>query len=569
MANTFQIPLINPFRFVNANYYDTVDPRYENLPFDYVKDGFMNPNSFYAQPWKISDYTKFQFQSDFAGATFKFYRFSDDTFVKSFAIDLKNVSIKNVTWSVYECTVTFADLDEGVYYGVLSYTDQDEVVQNLQTSPLDVRQRWPKTILYEYKHTFNDKGVIWDTGILMSVRVQGLIREFDPASQRDDYVDQEYDAYVLNDVPYRTFTNFIGSAKGLPNWVVDKMNIVYTVNSLRLDGQYYTKKSGETIKMTRPEYGDNENGFASIKIIQNENFNLAQYQTGETPNTDEFVVIAEQIPYYNNAANIAISGVFKLHSTLLALAIIVKDDVPAPFTIKIGTTNGGAELYQIDLTAEITQYIELGKVFNGATDVFITGLGGHLLDINVRYDYYDAPVQNSGDNTGGFVENVEYTYYEYTVGDFVRDWNPATGWGNAGTNFEGCHILDGNDGTINDAGLFRMGWNKTLPATRQTVQGNANNEVTIPKAALPAVGLPMFTVDVNPTNGDIVTPTSNVARARSTSGPGTRLDYEMVKGNIVNVPTLGLSGKMGSGDPLDITPNCLVCVRFIKPPIMV
>ena len=563
MANVFQVPLINPFRFVNTNVYTNADPRYNGLPFDATKDGFMNPNGAYFQKWQTNDYTTFQFQSDFAGATFKLYDFYSDQLVASFDVTLKDTPIVGVTWKVYECTVAFAEIDPGFYYGVLSYVDQDEVTQIIQTSPLAVADYWDKTLLYEYKNTQNDKGIVWDTGIEMSIRVEGLIREYTPKSLREDYVDQPYDAYVLNDIPYRTFKNYIGSAKGLPDWLIDKMNIIFTINALQINGVYYTKESGQVFEVTRPQNGDNENGFASIKIIQNENFNLAQYVTGSTPGNNAFQVIAEQIPYYNNNANIAITGIFKIHSSLIGLAIWNRSAVP--LTILVGTTNGGDDIGTFPLTDDVTSWVAIDKVFKEPTDVYITGIEGALLDINVRYDYYDAVTQNGGGSSGGFVPNVEYTYYEFTSGDFVRDWDVATGLGNAGTAFEGCALLDGQNGTINDAGLFRRGYDKLFPLQRQTVQGNADSKVTIPRAALPAEGVEMFTTDVNPTFGDNISTTSNVARSGST-GAGHAGNYDMLKGNIANVPTLGLSADLGDGDPLDITPACLVMARFIKLP---
>lgn len=561
----FQIPIVNPFRFVNANSYAEIDPRYNDVPFDMKVDGLFNPNGFYAQKWQTNDYTAFQVDSDFTDVAFKIFVFNGGSYYDldapyyTPAITTPAVEISGVTWKVYECAINFAGFAEGFYVGVLTYTDENDVVQVIQTSPLDVRVKHEKTLLYEYFNTYNDKGVIWATGIKMAFRIEGLIRNFEAKSLAEEYVDQEYNTYSLNDIPYRTFKNYIGTAVGLPDWVIDKMNVIFTLNSVNVNGTGYAKVSGQSFQITRPEKGYNEDGYAEIDIIPNENFNLEQYNTG-TPTNGTVKVIAEVLQYYNNAANIPIAGIFKTHTTLVGIAILNPGFVP--FTLKIGTTNGGAEIREIDIPGTASEYVLVGKTFEVATTIYLTGIAGITLDIDVRYDDYDAP-NSGGDNVpSSFVPNVEYTYYEYVVGDFIRDWNVATGLGNVGTNFEGCALLDGENGTINDAYLFRMGFDKLAPLLRGTIQGNPNNQLTLTRGELPNEGLLLFGDVINSTPGDKPDDTEPCALQRSAGGQA--LNYEILKSNIP--PNVGLSAKLGAGNPTDITPECLVVARFIKLP---
>lgn len=553
MANVFKVPIINPFRFVNSKVYAETDPRYNTYPFDYVKDGYYNPNGFYAQKWQKNDFTSFQFDSDFEGATFKIYHYCDNILYKEFAVVEKDIAIVGQTWKAFEVAVNFADWDEGMYYGVLSYVDENEETQDLQTSPLDVRVKHTGTLLYEYFHTFNDKGIVWDTGIKMSIRIEGVIREFDPKSLSDEYVDQKYNTYSLNDIPYRAFTNYIGLARGLPDWYVDKMSVIFTVNSLTIDGTPYCKLSGQSFEMTRPTNGYNENGYASIKIIPNENYNLEAYITGLTPDGG-FKVIAKVLPYYSNAANIAINGIFKTHTKLQGIAIWNRG--ANPFTLNVGTTNGGTQIGQYEITDDITSYVEINKVFEGAANVFLTGLDGTDLDLDIEYYDYDAPNSNPGGASGGFVPNVEYTYYEEVIGDFDRDWNAATGLGNPDTAFEGCRLLDDDDF------LFRMGWPRSIPEMRDTIVGNTGNQLSISRSNLPAEGIYMFTDQENDTPDNIPIANSNDWAVRSTRVSGNSRNYLILKGT--NPPNVGKTENLGSGDPTDITPEAKVVARFIK-----
>lgn len=564
MANVFKIPITNPFRFVNANSYSTVNPRYDTLPFDLKKDGKFNPNGFYAQKWQINDFTAFQFNSDFADATFKVYEFNAGSYYDvnapyaSFPITTPPVSVRGVTWVVYECAVDFAAFAPGLYVGVLSYTDENAQVQHVQTSPLDVRVKHYGSLLYEYFNTENDKGIIWKTGIRMSIRVEGLIREFTPGALTEEYIDQQYNTYSLNDIPYRTFKNYIGSARGLPDWIIDKMNVIFTLDSVGIDGTGYAKKSGQSFQITRPEKGYNEDGYAEIDIIPNENYNLEAYIT-ETPPNGTFKVIAEVLQYYDNELNITINGIFKIHTTLVGLAIWNKSGTA--LIIKVGTTNGGSEIGKYPITNDLTSFVLINKVFKQVENVFITGLTAANLDIDVRYDDYDAPNSATNPFSSGFIPNVEYTYYEDNVGDFVRDFDFPTGMGKVGTDFENCFLLDGQNNTLNDAYLYRMGLDPATPSLRNTIVGNTGNQVALSRNELPAEGIEMFDDIPNPTAGDTPTPDSTVAYARNAGNQA--LNYETVKGRDGIQPSIGLTANLGSGNPVDITPESLVVTRFI------
>lgn len=559
MANTFKIPLLNPARFVNKNAYAAIDPRYNAPPFDMKIDGD-NPNGPYFQKWQKNDHTKFQLDSDFNDVTFKIYNFCDDTFYKDIAIAPVAISITGQTWQVWEAEISFALWAEGQYYGEIAYTDENNVVQKWQTSGWDIRTKHFKTLLYEYYNTVNDKGIVFDTGIKFSIRVEGLIREFAPEALTEDYIDQKYDTYSLNDIPFGTHNNYIGNARGLPDWFIKKMNTIFTVNSVKINGELFNKVTGQKFEVTRPPSGSgpNEDGWLSIQIIQNFNSDQEQYKTGNTPDGD-FVVIQKVLKYYNNAANIAVAGIFKTHTNLVGLAIWNKG--LDAFTLNVGTTNGGSEIGAYPITGDITQFVLIEKVFESAQNIYLTNLAGTDLDIDIDYKDYDAIQVTPGTTTGGFVPNVEYTYYEENTGDFDRDWNAATGMGKPNTDFENCFLLDGQNGTIDDTGLMRIGWDKTLPGLLGTVIGAANNFITLTRAYLPNVGIPLFSNSVNPDENDVISSTRTVARA---SNIGNKpYSYTLLKGQVGLVPDDGLSGPLGDGDPLDITPDSLVVARFI------
>lgn len=484
----FIVSLLNPFRFVNL--YPALDPRYNSLPFDLEND-VNNPNGQYIQPWEKDDTAKIQVLSDYTpGDDEDQNQLSWDFYVHGGITDPYinvplNVVPKTVlgeTFSIYEGEVDFNDFDSGIYYSELSYIDENNDRQVWQTSLIHVATKHYKTRLIQYSSPKNEKGVIFDTGIIFNIRIESIRRNYTPKANTTDYIDQDYNNYLLNDTPYRIFTFYIGSARGLPDWIIDKMNLIFTLKKVKIDYEYYSKESGQQFELTRPTGAINEDGFMAINIIPIDNINLSVFETGDLP-TGDLIVIRKTLPFKNNAGDITVAGVFTTYTNFVAIAIINKGgDV---FQIKVGTSApvagvGSDDIATLNITADETSYHLINNYFKVAKTVYITGFGGTSCDVYLVYDQLDAPIIDTpAEVTSPYPKGHFGFYYEVDAGDFELDWSVA---GVGQRKYIGC-VLIGTGGVDDMTNHYIGVWDRTSPSTRQVSTGS--DEINIIRGNLP------------------------------------------------------------------------------------
>lgn len=564
MATTvFQITPYSSYSLMRDGF--TIDDRYHTVPFDDRPD----PTQYFQKIQTGDNNLRVQLLSDFT-PTLRLYD-CNDVFIKNIAFTSR--TIVGASFLVYDAVPDYSDVPEGAYYLKLTYTDETDTLQTLRTFMLDMADDWPDTMLLEYTNTFNDKGVIFvnddNTLMVFGFRMELSFDEYQPLSLDIDYIDQNYDNEVLNNTPYDNEKLYTQVA---PDWAIKKMNLVFTLNKVAIDNQYYNRVDGSKFTPVRPDHGVMIDGLNfrptcwSIDIIPNQNFNLQQYQTGVVP-TGDLIVIKKAKIYDSVAADFTATGLFTINSNLIRLAITNKNfDV---FTLKLGTSTGDDDIATIEVvnnpdtgTPDLTSSYDIGHLFNTPTDVFVSGIDGTNLKVAFDWNQYDAPTLNPVTPGTAAPKGTVTIYEEITLGDFVLDWDIGTGLGLR--NWVGW-CLSGTNGTKNRAGKYSQGWNKAEvgPSTRGTEVGNSNNEVEITRDFLPAEGIALFDANVNNTRGDIITTGSNVARSGNPPS-STYLNYELLKGVTGEEPSLGISQKLGSGNPLSIEPDSWIDVWVVK-----
>lgn len=548
-------------RFANNN----PSTQYNTLPFEDRVD----QNSYW-QKWQRNDKCPIQLLFDFV-PTFDIYT-CEDVFVMNVPLIAIPTGVIGQTFSVYEGEIDFSLLAEGVYYGKLTYEDENEVEQDFRTSPLDVRTTHEGTSLIEYRNSRNDKGVIFDTGIVFTLRIETLFDEFQPKAKKEQYEDQKYNALLLNGIPYRTFTVYFGPAPAigestfLPDWIVDKLNVIFTCNEVRIDGTYYTTLDGAELKPTRPGNSYPNDGYWSLEVQSIPNFDLSEYQTGDEPEGD-IIVIKKAYTLPSVAASFAVNGVFTDNSNLIRVA--VWNYGGDTFKMQFGTTSGGAEIAEFTIDGTLKNSLDIGEAFNTATTVYVTfrNLAGTIitgLNLKVTFDYnqYDAPVLNPGGLGGEFRYPKGHCgeYYEVNDGDLEIHWNLATGLGNVGTKYANCAIV-GTNGIADFTNKFVKVWNPNEVANFQATGGNDDGQVLLTRDVLPTEGIPMFADDFTSGNGNKPNSNQTVAIA----GGGGDFAYELQRSGSggTTTPTRGKTGNLGDGDPLNIEPEFIYLLKFV------
>lgn len=517
--NQYPLSPFFSFRWVNEN--PVIDSRYHTLPVDSLVD-----EGNYAQPWQTDDKGQIQYTNIFV-PTCGLYT-CDDVFVKEIPMLAINPPLVNTDLICYNGEVDFSDVDPGRYYAKLTYTDENSVIQDWRTSPLDVEDDHPGTLLYEASNDRNEKGAIFlnPNPIVINLRIHGMLRSPMPKSDAESEHDQ-YDNYEqLNSIPSETWTNLIGNSYGnvsnyfrIPWWAIQKINLLYSLHNVLIDGQGFAKISGSEFTAFRVDNQLNQDGYWAAEIQPNVSYPNEQYKTGETAD-GEYVVIYKSKTYKNVGADFAISGVFVDDTNLIK--VILFNNGGDAFTLKLGTSAGGAEIRKFDVpSTEVKNVLMVEWPFTTNATLYLSGLNGTDCKIIVVYDDFLAVNTPPGPAVPQWQKNTVYWYIEPIIAGsptFGTHFNVATGQGQAGTIYEGC-VLAGTNGTLAITGAALQVWDKTKPLERQTFVGAPDNTATLVKANLPEEHL-ILAKDRKGGNSGI-----DVLSAATPPGPAGQNDY--------------------------------------------
>lgn len=193
------------------------------------------------------------------------------------------------------------------------------------------------------------------------------------------------------------------------------------------------------------------------------------------------------LSYLNANTNQTITGTFHSKSSLYNIVFVNSSGSDIP--MKIGTTNGGNELLDIVLPDGVYT-IDLKKVFQTDTTIYITGLAGHTYSMFIIYFQYDEhpaipPTPASG-ATFRWPPNTKGMYEPLADGDLDRDWDFTTGRGVAGTVWENCAI-SGTNGTEDMGRFYPVGWKVGDSLFPATTFGNSAQSIQISKNNLPSI----------------------------------------------------------------------------------
>jgi hypothetical protein len=191
----------------------------------------------YRQKWQTNDILKLQFKADFSPIILQVRD------IKGLIVLSQQMSILRTIGSdiYFEDQIAFDLLDPGVYK--LEVVAGDPALITLVSEPFQIAENWPNTILINYSNSFNNN-ILWETGITMNFRVDGVIPFDSPNSTRTVYIDQAGSDVTVKGNPYRLFKLYIGCDGGIPPWVVDKLEEIIDQTNVTYDGKGFAPVEG-------------------------------------------------------------------------------------------------------------------------------------------------------------------------------------------------------------------------------------------------------------------------------------------------------------------------------------
>lgn len=543
--------LLLPLCFVDTN---NINNSFDgNFQREQVKD--WQTGQCYFQKWQFSDELRLQLISDTELSDLIIYNLDGSIADTVIWTESTLLLPSYPDYRIYEINYSFANLPAGKYV-----IQQDQ----FEAEPIEVAQEWEHTVLLTYKNLENNYDVVFNTGFEAQFRIEGWVGNYKPKNDRDVYNDQKRNLTQLNSVAYRQFSLYIGYGGGVPNKFADKVNIITQCDQLSIDGIPYQPIQDAEFEVENNQDNNFIGGSIDIEPVIN---NFIRFVTsGNLPN-QTFQPVQNVTPYVNVGTNFNVSGKFKFNSFLEAVAVYRISSTP--FTLKFGTTPNGNEIGELTLS-ELTNAVLVNFLFTQAETVYISGIsGGDDVSIFLIWKQLDEPpipiipTPSSAEELGA---GATIQWFEITAGDFLANWDMATGLGKANTKWTKWCVLGTNgtmplvpSGDLDQAYFRQIEWANIVDnyATLGTILGE--NQKLIPREALPAEALFTLSGDVNGSPGD--TPDSNNQVARAGVNGGS-LAYEARRGG--SPATIGKTNNMGDGEMFDVTPKTVVSLYIIK-----
>lgn len=251
MANEVLFPFLLPLSFTKkepAEIPQYVSRFYDQYRFkDTIRD--FEQRVCYHQKWMMDDSIRLQLISNYGPVTITLKDRRGFTVGTPFTFTTMQEDQFRPGYFIRQLEIDLADFEPGMYYWQLQIGGSDVWV----TEPQEFLDNLPNSLYYEYSHYERRGDVIFQTGIVMSLRVESIIKHKAAGSRDTVYEDQELNQVMIKSTPYRLYDLIIGNAKGIPPWLANKLAWVLGCSELRLDGRYYTKNEGAELEIVQTD----------------------------------------------------------------------------------------------------------------------------------------------------------------------------------------------------------------------------------------------------------------------------------------------------------------------------
>ena len=344
-----------------------------------------------------------------------------------------------LTTYLYKLSDLSALTVDGVYYFLFSVTyDVSHSYQEI-SEPITLADTHPDTMLLEYSHSENKDDMLFEQMPgLRRIRVEGYIADFQPQSSDTVYEDQDYNLDLLDSTAYRGWTFFVGrSDNGIPDWLLDKLNRIISLNYVLFNGKQYTKASAgakwnKEASLTYPLYAanieireaDNNEGFEHTDTALN------IYTVPGYPYAISSLVIGRTSP------NVIIGNTDIIHNSTEEAAYIAAVNAALPDLELYGTVvKTGSVVQYINAVGEHNEVAQavIYTTYFGYTQTMASGLAtglrvrGFIMRLgNLITDWGDGAITRTGATSMPVTVNHTYAVGGGTF--TVQMWGPVQGF---------------------------------------------------------------------------------------------------------------------------------------------
>ena len=341
MNEVIKIPYLNPLRFHNILsgkfFVDTIPAHEEFKGYiqKFYKDDTLNfqvllqKDNYVSATYNLVD-SKGSIIHEFTPTIAGVYGSDYDVFAPASADKIISLLEENETYYIHISILTLLGSETDTYTDYIS--DPFTLISNAEN-----------TIVLQYTHDANRFDVAFYPDPLnllnkqsFCLRVEGGLPSdgFSPESKDVFYVDQPHDTILLDSIPFNTYKFMFGNGAGIPNYIAAKINRIFSLNDVKIDGRSYVKSDGAKLEPIR----DKNYPFAAwqLELVEPEN-NYSLLGVPEIPDpvyngslqVTASIIDHPDTDYYFTFDLIGDNGYSKLNNRVSQLAAVNITNLPA------------------------------------------------------------------------------------------------------------------------------------------------------------------------------------------------------------------------------------------------
>lgn len=158
--------------------------------------------------------------------------------------------LSDESFKVYNLKIDNSNINQDTCFTLFFARTKDD--EPLLSSFFEVCMDLPDTVLLKYTNKRNEKGVIFAGVDPFYFRINGIFlpQEDSFENESENFRDQRFTLKPLssNIIEKRTLT--LGAHFGVPNWVARKINIIFSLSAVWVDGVSMTRSDGSAVEIT-------------------------------------------------------------------------------------------------------------------------------------------------------------------------------------------------------------------------------------------------------------------------------------------------------------------------------
>lgn len=279
MAISIKIPYLNPIRFFSET---TEDFFYNSLKDWEYKKG-------YCQKYCFGDNPGLQFITHYTGLW---------SGASIYLVDINNTTIDQWylfnTESAYGGTIYrwfsgFGTYTEGVYFLRVKLANDTGALCSFLSEPILLAATHENTVKIIYKHDLNDfdclffvLGGTYYPGFMMRIEGGVKLDGVSPGGNYTMFQNLDLNPVMLNSTPNTVFRFTFGNNQGIPNYLADKLNRIFSLSTVTIDGVGYARAEGAKLEASGRDQVYPLNIW-TVDLVQSENLYSAGYDIQPTP----------------------------------------------------------------------------------------------------------------------------------------------------------------------------------------------------------------------------------------------------------------------------------------------